>query len=105
MFPFFPAMFSSVSKKRKPRRTDAHLVDAALALDVLDKLDVELATLGAGSVGSEGPAGLPLGRGAGSGLLQHLVDLLKSETLGLGDEEVGVDKGAGAETAPDEEDG
>lgn len=53
----------------------------------------------------EGAGGLPLGRGPGGGLLHHLVDLLERETLGLGDEEVGVDEGAGAETAPDEEDG
>lgn len=32
---------------------------------------------------------LPLARGAGSALLQHLVDLLEGKTLGLGNEEVG----------------
>lgn len=53
----------------------------------------------------EGGSGLPLGRSPGGGLLHHLIDLLERETLGLGDEEVSVDKGAGAETAPDEEDG
>lgn len=46
----------------------------------------------------------PLGRSARGGLLHHLVDLLQSKTLGLGDEEVGVDKGASAERAPEEED-
>lgn len=51
----------------------------------------------------EGGVGLPLGRGAGSGLLHHLIDLLQSQPLGLRDEEVGVNKGAGAERAPDEE--
>lgn len=39
----------------------------------------------------EGGVGLPLARGAGSGLLQHLVDLLEGKTLGLGDEEVSED--------------
>ena len=33
--------------------------------------------------------GLPFAGGTGSGLLQHLVDLLEGKTLGLGDEEVG----------------
>jgi hypothetical protein len=42
-------------------------------------------------LGSKGGVGLPLARGAGSGLLQHLVDLLEGKTLGLGDEEVGED--------------
>lgn len=48
--------------------------------------------------------GLPAGKGTGGCLLHHLVDLLESKTLGLGDEEVGVDQGAGAEGTPDEED-
>lgn len=52
----------------------------------------------------EGAVGLPLGRGPRGGLLHHLVDLLQGETFGLGDEEVGVDEGAGAKGAPDEED-
>jgi len=52
----------------------------------------------------EGLGGPPLGRSAGSCLFHHLVNLLQCKTLGLGHEEVGVDKGAGTETAPDEED-
>lgn len=39
-----------------------------------------------------------------SRLLEHAVDLLKGETLGLRDEEVAVDEANGAEGAPDEED-
>jgi hypothetical protein len=39
---------------------------------------------------------LPLGRGTGGGLLHYFVNLLQSETLGLGDQEVGVDKRTGA---------
>lgn len=54
---------------------------------------------------SKGGSGLPAGRSTGSGLLHHLVDLLERQTLGLGDEEVGVDESASAETSPDEEDG
>jgi len=53
---------------------------------------------------SEGRVRNPLGRSARGGLLHHLVHLLQSKTLGLGDEEVGVDEGAGAERAPEEED-
>lgn len=59
--------------------------------------------LGETHLDSEGAVGLPLGRGTGSGLLHHLVDLLQGETLGLGDQEVSVDEGAGAQRAPDEE--
>ena len=59
----------------------------------------ELALAGAG----EGGGRDPLGRGTGGGLLHHLVDLLQGETLGLGHEEVGVDEGARAKGAPDEE--
>lgn len=46
----------------------------------------------------------PLGRSAGGALLQHGVDLLQSETLGLGHEEVCVDEAQTAQTAPDVED-
>lgn len=53
----------------------------------------------------KGGMGLPLGRVAGGGLLHHLVDLLQRQSLGLRDQEVRVDKGACAETSPDEEDG
>lgn len=56
-------------------------------------------SLGKGGVRS------PLSRGSGSSLLHHLINLLERQALGLGDEEVGVDEGAGAQTAPDEEDG
>lgn len=52
----------------------------------------------------EGGVRGPLGRSARGGLLHHLVDLLQGQALGLWDEEVGVDKGAEAEGAPDEED-
>jgi hypothetical protein len=45
--------------------------------------------LGEVHVGCEGAVGLPLARVAGSALLQHLVDLLEGEALGLGDEKEG----------------
>ncbi len=61
------------------------------------------ATLGHGT--GEGGRRLPLGRGPGGGLLHHLVDLLERQALGLGNQEVRVDKGAGTQAAPDEEDG
>jgi len=53
----------------------------------------------------EGRVGLPLGGGSRSRLGKHLVNLLQSKTLGLRDHEVRVDKGASAETSPNEEDG
>ncbi|KAI2255605.1 hypothetical protein LOZ10_005651, partial [Ophidiomyces ophidiicola] len=46
---------------------------------------------------------LPLGRGARRGLLEHLVDLLQGETLGLRHQEVGVEEAEHAERAPEEE--
>jgi hypothetical protein len=58
-----------------------------------------------GSHGSEGLRRNPLRGGTRSRLLHHLIDLLEGQALSLGDEEVGVDEGAGAETTPDEEDG
>lgn len=72
-------------------------------LDILD--EGLLDDLASTNSGGKGGVRTPLGRVSGSRLLHHLVDLLQGQTLGLGDEEVGVDKGAGAETTPDEEDG
>jgi hypothetical protein len=58
-----------------------------LGSDVLDgDLDV---LLGEMHLTSEGAVRLPLARVAGSGLLQHLVDLLEGETLSFRDEEEG----------------
>jgi hypothetical protein len=54
---------------------------------------------------SEGVAGLPLGRGPWGGLGHHLINLLQGQTLGLGNEEVGVNESDCAETSPDEEHG
>jgi len=85
--------------------TEEHLEDASLALDVLDDLGVELVALLHADLGGKGLVRLPLGRGTWRGLSHHLVDLLESKTLGLWDEEEGVDKGACAESTPDEEDG
>lgn len=64
-------------------------------------LNVVTSTHGLG----KGLMGPPLGRLAGSNLLHHLINLLQRQSLGLGNEEVAVDKGACAETTPDEEDG
>ena len=69
----------------------------------------DLATLGESSTTlletglGEGVGRLPLGRGPGGGLGHHLIDLLQGQTLGLGNEEVGVDESDCAETSPDEE--
>jgi hypothetical protein len=58
-----------------------------LGNDVLDgDLDV---LLGEMHLTSEGAVRLPLARVAGSGLLQHLVDLLEGETLSFRDEKEG----------------
>lgn len=60
--------------------------------------------LGHAHVSSESAVWHPLARVSWVGLLEHTVDLLERQALGLGDEEVGVDEGAEAERAPDEED-
>jgi len=52
---------------------------------------------------SEGGVRHPLGAGAGSSLGKHLIDLLEGKTLGLRNEDIGIDEGAGAQAAPDEE--
>jgi hypothetical protein len=85
-------------------------VDGSLAL-VPGGVDVDgiallhgSSTLGEGSLG-EGVSGLPLGRSTRRSLSHHLVDLLKRQTLGLGNKEVGVDESNRAQSTPDEEDG
>lgn len=75
-----------------------------LGLESLDLLVVLVAVDLAHGVG-EGLRGLPGGGLARGGLGEHLVNLLEGEALGLGDEEVGVDEGAGAQSSPNEEDG
>lgn len=60
--------------------------------------------LGKTHLGREGGVRFPFCRCAWSRLFHHLVHLFQGETLGLRDQEVGVDEGAGAEGAPDEED-
>ena len=53
----------------------------------------------------EGLGWAPLGGSARRGLSHHLVDLLKRQTLGLGNQEVSVDERNCAETTPNEEHG
>lgn len=72
-------------------REAMRLEDAALSLDVLDDLHVELAAVGMADGGGEGLVGDPLGGGTGSGLLHHAVNLLEGQTLGLRDKEPRVD--------------
>ena len=48
--------------------------------------------------------GNPFRRGSRVGLLQHTVNLLQAQTLGLGNQKIGVDEAGSAERAPDEED-
>ena len=69
-----------------------HVPDTLLSLDGLvlgsDVLDGDLDMLLCEvHLAGEGAVGLPLAGSAGSALLQHLVDLLEGEALGLGDKE------------------
>jgi hypothetical protein len=85
-------------------RAVKRLEDAALSLDILDDLQVELATVGVADGAGEGLVRDPLGGGTRGGLLHHAVDLLEGKTLGLGYQEPRVDECASTETSPDEED-
>lgn len=88
--------------KRHLGHLDLLLLDLLFAkLDVLEMAGVATDLAG---LGGEGGSRAPLGRGTRVALGEHLVDLLERETLGLGDEEVGVDAGGRAKTAPHEED-
>lgn len=92
----------SDSLHKKTLNLFGHLFGRAATLNILHNILVKVTTLGV--LASKGSGGLPLGRCAGRGFLHHLVDLLKRQALGLGHNEVGVNEGTGAESAPDEED-
>jgi hypothetical protein len=64
----------------------------------------DLTMLGHAHLVGESGSRSPTSRLARSNLLEHLVNLLKRQTLGLGNEEVSVDASAGAESTPDKED-
>jgi len=71
---------------------------------LLNNLWCKCSLLGETHIGSEGAVWNPLGGCAGSSLLQHAVNLLEGQTLGLRDEKVGVDEASCAEGTPEEED-
>merc|ERR1712113_425267 len=81
------------------RQSNSALEDRALALNILSDVGLKLLTLHhrAGVGGSWSP----LGGGTRGSLLHHLVDLLKRKTLGLRNQEVGVDECASAQTSPE----
>ncbi len=85
------------------KMTVLFLEDRSLTFNVSHNLLVQHTSLAAHLLG-KGLGGPPLGRVARSRLFHHLVNLLESQTLGLWDEEDGVDEGASAETTPNEED-
>lgn len=64
----------------------------------------DLAMLGHAHLVGESGSRPPASRVARGNLLKHLVNLLKRQTLGLGNKEVSVDASAGAQSAPHEED-
>ena len=78
--------------------------DAPLSLHILHNLRCESALVRETHLGREGGVWDPFGRVTGRRLLQHAIDLFERETLGLGNEHVGVDETADAEGTPDEED-
>lgn len=91
-------------------KVPSHLVGAGQNLGIahgqsegVAALDVADATLLGSQLGGS-LSWAPLGRVTWGALLHHLVDLLEREALGLWNQEVCVDKGACAESSPDEED-
>lgn len=56
------------------------------------------------AMAGEGRVRDPLGGATRSSLLEHVVDLLERQALGLRDQEVGKDNAGSARRAPDEED-
>lgn len=73
-------------------------------LDILHDARSESAFGSQAHIRSEGSMRLPPGRGPWRSLLQHTINLLERQALRLRDQEVRIDKGAGAETTPNEED-
>lgn len=93
-----------VRENERPAFRAGYLEDGALALDVLGDVRAKLGAVLHAHLGGVGGVRLPLGRSARGGLLHHLVDLLKGKTLGLRDEEEGVDECTSAKASPNEED-
>ena len=71
---------------------------------MLNNLRSQSSLLGKTHIRSEGAVWDPLGRVSWRSLLKHAINLLKRETLGLRDEEVGVHEAAKAQASPEEED-
>lgn len=75
------------------------LVNAVGILSMLNSVLLSVSLLG-----SKGIVRSPLGGVARVGLLQHGIDLLQRQTLGLGDQEVSVNEAACAQTSPNVKD-
>ena len=76
-------------------------LNLGLSLSVLGNLH---SLLGQSHISSESAVWDPLARVSWRCLLEHAINLLKRQSLGLGDEEVRVDEAGKAEGSPDEED-
>ena len=88
--------------KTNPGAKRPSLSDRRRLLHILHILRVHVVLAREAHLGREGAVRDPLAGGAGVGLLEHAVDLLEREALGLGDEDVGVHEADGAEGAPHE---
>lgn len=86
------------------RRGVLLLNNRAFTLDIFHNFRSKSALVGETHLGGESGGRHPFGGIAGVGLFQHPVDLFQCETLGLRDQEIGIDEAAGAKRAPDEED-
>jgi len=72
--------------------------------NLLNDLRIEGSTTSHTHIGRESRVWDPLCGVTRVGFFQHTIDLFEGESLGLGDEEVGVDEASGTERSPNEED-
>jgi len=84
-------------------RFTCRLVDGALALDVVQHTGIKLTINSLAHSHCESLGWLPLGRCSWCSLFHHLINLLKRQALGFGNQEIRVDEGGGAEATPNEE--
>lgn len=107
IYPHYSLLPQSQSHKclgRKSPSSPPKRLNSRLEICVLNDLSLLRNFVGKTHVGSEGAVWHPLSRVARVGLLEHAINLFKSEALGLGNQEVRVSKAEEAEGPPNEED-
>ena len=100
-----PLPFSSFFPRKSSQLPAAtiSLVTTSLSLDIFNNALLQGAICGYTHSGRKRGCWAPLAARPRRSLFEHIVDLLQRETLGLRHDDVGIDAGAGAEPAPNEE--